>query len=444
MNGVTERSGHGENYRTVKLGPRKIPVPADWEVVSFRKAIDLNPKYDKSGNGPFDYLPMDAVDEEMQTIEYWNQREKDDCTTTWFKNGDTVYAKITPCTENGKIALINNLTTEIGSGSTEFLVFHPRTEVIDQRFVYYLSNLPEFRSVTISLMEGSTGRQRVPSDIFRDGLKIPLPPVHEQQYICDILATVDKQIQQTNRIIQETEELKDGLMQDLLVRGIGHSQYEDRYLGPQKLKIPQKWKKSRLEDVSKIITRGKQPTYVDQEGIPVVNQSCIYWDGFHPENLKLLDAEVANNWKNKYWIKKGDVLINSTGKGTLGRALEWNKESDTYVLDSHITRVHPDKSVLDPTYFRFYLESSHGQKMLYAFCVAGSTGQIELSKSDLQTMPLLLPPIEEQRDISESFRRVNKKLQDEKSNKKTLQGLKCGLMQDLLTGKVRTPTNGIK
>lgn len=150
----------------------------------------------------------------------------------------------------------------------------------------------------------------------------------------------------------------------------------------------------------------------------MLNQSCIYWDGFHPEELKRLDEEVAESWKDKYWVKEGDVLINSTGKGTLGRALEWTKESNTHTLDSHITRVHPDESVLDPTYFRFYLESSHGQKMLYAFCVAGSTGQIELSKTDLQTMPVLLPPIDEQKNISEAFHRVNRKLQKEQKNKK--------------------------
>jgi type I restriction enzyme S subunit len=75
--------------------------------------------------------------------------------------------------------------------------------------------------------------------------------------------------------------------------------------------------------------------------------------------------------------------------------------------------------------------------MLYAFCVAGSTGQIELSKSDLQTMPILLPPVEEQREISEAFHRVNDKLQDEQETKEDLQELKRGLKQDLLTGKKR-------
>jgi type I restriction enzyme S subunit len=437
MSETLERSDLREGYKTVQLGPREIPIPVEWDVVPFDEAIELNPKYDKPNNGPFDYLPMDAVDEEKQTIEYWTQREKDDCTTTWFKNGDTVYAKITPCTENGKIAFIDGMSTEVGSGSTEFLVFHPREGVTDERFVYYLSNFPEFRSITISLMEGSTGRQRVPSDIFKGGLDIPLPSFPEQCRIATILSKIDEQIQQTDEVIEKTKELKYGLMQDLLIEGIGHDNYEEEYLGPRRLEIPSEWQKARLEESSEIITRGKQPTYVEEGGVPVLNQSCIYWDGFHPEELKRLDEDVANGWKNKYWIKKGDVLINSTGKGTLGRALEWEKESDTHTLDSHITRVHPDETMLDPTYFRFYLESSHGQKMLYAFCVAGSTGQIELSKTDLQTMPILLPPVEEQRKISEAFHRVNNKLQDELNTQEQLQKLKRALMQDLLTGKKR-------
>jgi type I restriction enzyme S subunit len=272
---------------------------------------------------------------------------------------------------------------------------------------------------------------------FLKSYKLPLPPLPEQRRIADILSIVDEQVQQIDETIKKTKELKRGLMQDLLTQGIGHDDYEDQYLGPRKIEIPTEWRKARLEEVSEIITRGKQPTYVEEGGFPVLNQSCIYWDGFHPEELKRLDSDVADGWKDKYWIKEGDVLINSTGKGTLGRALEWTKESDTHALDSHITRVHPDESVLDPTYFRFYLESNHGQKMLYAFCVAGSTGQIELSKTDLQTMPILLPPVEEQREISEAFHRVNKKLQDEQERKDELQELKRGLMQDLLTGEIR-------
>jgi len=151
-----EQSDLRVGYKTVQLGPREIPIPDEWGVFPFHEAIELNPKYEKPDNGPFDYLPMDAVDEEMQTIEYWTQREKGDCTTTWFKNGDTVYAKITPCTENGKIAFVNGMSTELGSGSTEFFVFHPCEGVTDDHFVFYFSNLPAFRSVTISLMEGST------------------------------------------------------------------------------------------------------------------------------------------------------------------------------------------------------------------------------------------------------------------------------------------------
>jgi type I restriction enzyme S subunit len=444
MSESVEQSKRNADGKTVKLGPRELTIPEDWDDVAFEDAIELNPSYDKPDGELFSFLPMDAVDEDKQTIEYWTEREKDDCTTTWFKNGDTVYAKITPCTENGKIAFIEGMDTEFGSGSTEFLVFHPREGMTDERFVYYLSNLPDFRAVTISLMEGSTGRQRVPSDVFKEGIHVPLPSLSEQRRIVDILSKVDEQIQQTDKIIEETEELKRGLMQDLLVKGIGHNDFRKDNLGPQEIEIPSNWEKARLGDVAETITRGKQPTYVEEGGVPVLNQSCIYWDGFHPDALKRLDGDVAEDWKDKYWVKSGDVLINSTGKGTLGRALEWTKESDTHALDSHITRVHPDESVLDSTYFRFYLESSHGQKMLYAFCVAGSTGQIELSKSDLQTMPILLPPVEEQREISEAFHRVNEKLHDEQETKEELQELKRGLMQDLLTGDVRVTTDEVE
>ncbi|MCX2819672.1 restriction endonuclease subunit S [Haladaptatus sp. F3-133] len=444
MSEVAERAEENEvrdGYKRVQLGPKEFEIPEHWRHTQFNEVIELNPGYDKPDSGTFDFVPMDAVSEDERRITYFTEREKEDCTTTWFKNGDTIYPKITPCTENGKIAFVEDVETELASGSTEFLVFHPREGETEPKFVYYLANMQQFRAVTISLMEGSTGRQRVPNDIFENNLQIPVPPLPEQRRIAAMLSTVDEEIRQTEEIIEATEELKRGLMQDLLTEGIDNDGFKRIHLGPREMEVPADWEKSKLDGVAETITRGKQPTYVEEGGVPVLNQSCIYWDGFHPEELKRLDSEVADEWKDKYFVKSGDVLVNSTGKGTLGRALEWTLESNEYALDSHITRVHTDESLLDPTFFRYYLESTHGQKMLYAFCVAGSTGQIELSKTDLQSMPVLLPPVEEQREIAEKFDEVGTKIREEKQKKEKLQELKRALMQDLLTGEVRTPSD---
>jgi type I restriction enzyme S subunit len=248
---------------------------------------------------------------------------------------------------------------------------------------------------------------------------------------------VSEKLKEIAEIDQQKTNLQDDLM-DGLYQENHDCKFKSVQFGPREVEVPKTWEKQRLNNVTEIVTRGKQPEYVEENGVPVINQSCIYWDGFYPEELKLLDPDVASEWKDKYFVKKGDVLINSTGKGTLGRALEWTKPSGEYALDSHVTRVKTDTSRLLPKFLRYYLESNHGQKMLYVYCVAGSTGQIELSKTDLQSMPILLPPVEEQRQIADKFDSISSEIRRMKERRNSLEQLKNGLMQDLLTGTTRT------
>lgn len=213
--------------------------------------------------------------------------------------------------------------------------------------------------------------------------------------------------------------------------------FRQTQLGPRTITVPEHWSRTRIKDVSEVVTRGKQPTYVDEPGVPVLNQSCIYWDGYYPENLKYLDRDVADDWKPKHFATKGDILINSTGQGTLGRTLYWDKELGTHAIDSHITRVSVDSDTIDPEFLRYYLESTWGQTMLYVFCVAGSTGQVELSKSDLMSMPLLVPPVEEQRRIADILSTVDEQIQQTDEIIEETKELHRGIAQQLLDRGIR-------
>lgn len=197
------------------IGPMPVEINKGWKMEYFDNVIELNPNDKISNEGPFPYLPMDAVNEETRSVDYWETRNAEDCTNVRFRSGDTVYAKITPSTENGKIALIEK-PKGIAFGSTEFLVFRARDGYMIPKYVYYLANLPQFRAVTISLMEGSTGRQRVPTDTFEKNIRIPVPPIEEQQKIIQTLDRVQQKYMKERETKSELQELKRGLMQDLL------------------------------------------------------------------------------------------------------------------------------------------------------------------------------------------------------------------------------------
>ena len=425
-----EQSDLRVGYKTVQLGPREIPIPDEWGVFPFHEAIELNPKYEKPDNGPFDYLPMDAVDEEMQTIEYWTQREKGDCTTTWFKNGDTVYAKITPCTENGKIAFVNGMSTELGSGSTEFFVFHPCEGVTDDHFVFYFSNLPAFRSVTISLMEGSTGRQRVPSDVFKASLNIPIPPLPEQRRIAEILSTVDELIQQTDAIIEETERLKRGLMQDLLTGGIGHESYKTVQIGPKQYTIPEKWKVTCLDNVGNVITGRTPPTddARNYEGnIPFITPADL---GRHKYVKNTNKSLTTKGLKETREVKSGAVTVVCIGS-TIGKIGLAHTLSAT---NQQINSICPnEKHSSEYLYYAILLFTN------ILISRAGVAVIPIVNKADFSRLPIIIPPLVEQKYIAQILSTVDRDLATKRKSKKFLASLKRGLMQDLLTGKVRVP-----
>ena len=120
---------------------------------------------------------------------------------TKFRNGDTIMARITPCLENGKIAKVNILDEdEVGFGSTEYIVFRAK-EGNDPDFIYYLVTSPVVREPAIKSMVGSSGRQRVQTDVVQR-LMIKVPELEEQRTIAEIMKLLDDKIA-TNRKVNE-------------------------------------------------------------------------------------------------------------------------------------------------------------------------------------------------------------------------------------------------
>ena len=119
---------------------------------------------------------------------------------TKFRNGDTIMARITPCLENGKTAMVSILEKEeVGFGSTEYIVFRARENVSDPFFVYYLITSSAIREPAIKSMVGSSGRQRVQSDVVAN-LMLRLPSLHIQKKIGSLLSSIDDKIELNNRI----------------------------------------------------------------------------------------------------------------------------------------------------------------------------------------------------------------------------------------------------
>ncbi|MEH2219385.1 MAG: restriction endonuclease subunit S [Nostoc sp.] len=153
----------------------------------------------------------------------------------------------------------------------------------------------------------------------------------------------------------------------------------------------------KLKYIANYISRGDAPTYVENVGVPVVNQGCVWSSELNFSKVRYHDPKDVERIKS--WIHKGDILINSTGTGTLGRVSIVDKEPTipTFV-DGHVTIVRDALSRYYPKFLFHYL--SIQQNIVTAICSEGATNQIELSRSKFGSFTINLPPISEQRAIA--------------------------------------------
>ena len=188
----------------VQEGSKGFGWASGWRLTTVGRAFNINPLRPLKRGSVSPFIPMDVLPLHSRAVERIESREYTGSGMR-FCNGDTLIARITPCLENGKTAFVSGLHDgEIAHGSTEYIVLSGKAEESDSLFGYYLARSPEFRRYAIGHMEGTSGRQRVPSSAI-ERFPIKLPPIEEQRAIAHILGTLDDKIE-LNRKQNETLE----------------------------------------------------------------------------------------------------------------------------------------------------------------------------------------------------------------------------------------------
>lgn len=170
----------------------RLGMKYNWTTKKLSEITYINPRESIGKGVVAKKVPMDRLQPFCRDIPEFVLEEYKGGTK--FKNDDTIMARITPCLENGKIAKVSILSNdEIGFGSTEYIVFRSIDGVSDADFLYYLICSPLVRNPAIKSMVGSSGRQRVQTDVVAN-LDIELPPIKEQRKIGGLLRTFDDKI----------------------------------------------------------------------------------------------------------------------------------------------------------------------------------------------------------------------------------------------------------
>ena len=239
-----------------------------------------------------------------------------------FRNGDTIVARITPCLENGKTAYIDLLDDgEIAFGSTEFIVMRNKENVTIPEYVYYLSISPRFREKAISLMTGTSGRQRVQLDPLKKE-KFHIPSIHNQIKMVKILGTIDEKIKLNSKINNNLYKLI-------------KNNYESLINGCN-------WEEVELGAISNI-TSGKRPVDKSETGeYPVIGANGImaYTSNFNFNEDLIITGRVGTlgvvrRYLDKIWASDNTLVIQTKYLNYIGNYL---KNIDYYSLNRGSTQ----------------------------------------------------------------------------------------------------------
>lgn len=262
---------------------------------------------------------------------------------------------------------------------------------IDSHFLFYLFNAPVVRAQVKASATGATVRHTAPDRIY--SIKSEIPPIETQNKIASILSTYDNLIANNTRRIAILEEMAQRIYEEWFVRFRfpGHEKVStiESELGP----IPKNWEITDIRQVSAYINRGISPKYDDTSEALVINQKCIR-DG--KLTVKLSRQHSSAVPTDKY-VQFGDVLINSTGVGTLGRVAQAYRPFKNYTVDSHVTIVRPS-NIVNIDFFGLSLLMKQDEFARLGF---GATNQTELNRSSVANVKFLLPPVKLQERFSE-------------------------------------------
>lgn len=272
-------------------------MKSEWTKKKLSDIADFNPRETIKKDVKAKKISMDVLRPFCRDIPYYVEEVFSGGMK--FRNGDTIMARITPCLENGKTAQVSILNDgEVGFGSTEYIVFRAKEGITDKNYLYYLICSPEVREPAIKSMVGSSGRQRVQTDVVRN-LEIDVPPLVEQKKIGAFLKTLDDKIALNERINKNLAQQAQELFKAWFVT------FE--FFGGE---MPSSWDIARLGDIAAIKTNSFSPTKN-----PTVMLEHYSIPAFDEQKYPVF--ELASNVKsNKYILTDNSVMISKLNPDT--------------------------------------------------------------------------------------------------------------------------------
>jgi type I restriction enzyme, S subunit len=336
------------------------------------------------------FLPMEAIGEQG-SLDLSAVRDLEEVNSgyTQFFDGDVVVAKITPCFENGKGALVSGMLGGVGFGTTELHVLTPASD-LDGRFLYFITASAPFRRLGEASMTGAAGQKRVPEEFVRD-YRIPVLPLPQQRVIADYLdretARLDALVAAKERVLGLLAEKRRALITHAVTRGLD-DRAPMRDTGVEWLpRVPQHWTSSKI---------GRLFRQVKRLGFPDLVVLSVYRDfGVIERSSRDDNANRVPEDLDKYQlVEVSDLVINKmkAWQGSLGISAFQGITSPDYVVFRPLHRE-------DPRFLHLLLRNQLLTTVYLSMSNGIRTGQWRLEPDRFVDLGVLLPPFDEQRAI---------------------------------------------
>lgn len=371
----------------------KNELPEGWELPCLKDILDINPPKPRQDAVPSDtavsFVPMPAVDADLGSINASEVRTFAEVRKgyTAFQNEDVIFAKITPCMENGKAAIARNLLNNLGFGSTEFIVFRSNGAIVPD-YLYHYIRQESYRKLAEANMTGSVGQKRVPKEFVQNSL-IPLPPLQEQQRIVESIERLFIRLDKTTERLGLVPTTMKMFRQSVLEAAFAGELTENFVF---KTDQPNEWKDTELNQIGNWSTGGTPSRKIKEYfggNISWVKSGDLN-DGIVLDTEEKITQKGLDNCSAKL-LSAGSLSIALYG-ATIGKLGILGIDAATNQACANCV---PNKKLIDTRYLFYYLLQQR-KKLIEA----GQGGaQPNITNKIIRQWPIKLPTLPEQQEI---------------------------------------------
>ncbi len=410
------------------LGSEKTelrPLSVGWRWARLGEVCEINPRR-RNGlaypdDRPTSFVPMAAVDERSGSVVRPETRSFAAVQRgyTYFEEGDILFAKITPCMQNGKHAIARNLLDGFGFGTTEFHVLRPSLEVLPE-WLHYFVRQPGILQTATEYFTGTVGQRRLPQS-YLEGLPLPLPPRGQQKRIVSIL-------HEQMAVIERTRTATEAQLE--AAKTLPAAYLREVFNSPEAKQWPIRSVSQVCETIDYGFTASADFSVAEPRFLRItdIQNGGVAWD-------RVPGCQIAPDEEAAHRLVDGDIVFARTG-ATTGKSF-LVKNPPRAVFASYLIRLKPTQEVVSDYMYAFFQSDSYWKQIRQA---ARGGAQPNVNATLLGSIVLSVPPIEEQHQLvkrlSEQFSELQSLLKKLEGQLSAIQVLPASLLRSAFSGEL--------